>query len=284
MPTLDEIVSSPGFLTDKQIRAAINAGHLIERGTWDEEMVRHASYTLRLGSEVRVARSAHSTAERLRQFTIERIDASRSILKINPGDTALLYSIENLRIPDSILAFTVARGLLFAEALTPENTYVDPGFSGPLYTTVTNVSNRIIQLEYGMKVARIFFYKLPEGVETPYRSGAALGIEQQLESLRAIQVGSAEECRRASRSELLGAVRQMPLAGIHVAELFRRFEEFGAVVCLGAFVWPVLLTIVNTSGWVRANLGLIAGNVVAGLVGTLIIYGLGRIWSLLRKE
>ena len=75
-----------------------------------------------------------------------------------------------------MLAFTVARGLMFFEALVPENTYADPGFRESLYVTVTNLSNRIIRLSYGDPMARFFFYRLEGDVEEPFRREAARGI------------------------------------------------------------------------------------------------------------
>src|SRR5256885_2927899 len=144
-----QLIATPGFLTDGQIRAALEQNFLIETGSWDPSMIRHASYTLRLGDRVEVCRAADATQHETREFAIVRLDSARPSVELNPGDAALLYSMEYLRIPPEVLAFTVARGLLFAESLAPENTYVDPGFAGPLYTTVTNASNRIVRLSYG---------------------------------------------------------------------------------------------------------------------------------------
>jgi deoxycytidine triphosphate deaminase len=194
-------------------------GTLLKKGTWDQGQIRHASYTLRLGSRVEIARAAESGASEVKQFTIVTLTTAANVIDLKPGDTALLYSMENLKIPTSILGFTVARGLLFAESLVPENTYVDPGFSGSLYTTVTNVSNRIIRLEYGMPVARLFFFRLAESVRNGYRTGAALGISQQLASMKTVQIGSAEDCKTASDKDLIDAVRQMPLGGSVLAEI-----------------------------------------------------------------
>ncbi|HST07358.1 MAG TPA: hypothetical protein VLJ83_04265, partial [Gemmatimonadaceae bacterium] len=143
MATFASLVSTSGFLTDKQIQSGLNSDYLIEKGTWDPGQIRHASYQLRLGSEVRISRASASVGAETKEFCIVSLTPDKSV-ELRPGDTAMLYSIERLRLPDCVLAFTVARGLLYAEALAPENTYVDPGFSGTLYTTVTNISNRIV--------------------------------------------------------------------------------------------------------------------------------------------
>ena len=43
----DALVPSIGFLTDRRIRAALDAGFLLERGTWDDASIRPGSYLLR---------------------------------------------------------------------------------------------------------------------------------------------------------------------------------------------------------------------------------------------
>jgi deoxycytidine triphosphate deaminase len=122
-PHFENVVTSVGFLTDRNIQTALESGFLIEEGTWEVGQIRHASYMIRLGQRVELERDPAGSGEREHK----RIPLTRGgpPLELRPGDTALLYSLENL-----------ARGLLFAESLVPENTYVDPGFTGQIYTTV----------------------------------------------------------------------------------------------------------------------------------------------------
>jgi deoxycytidine triphosphate deaminase len=178
----EEIVPVSGFLVDSQIRTALNDGHLIEKGTWEDSQIRHASYQLRLGDRVEISRASLAGSQNTKELSLVRLSSVNDTLELRPGDTALLYSMENLRLPDSVLGFTVARGLLFVESLVPENTYIDPGFSGTLYTTVTNVSNRVVLLKYRTAIARMFLFKLPRAVDGAYNTGAAMGISQQLDS------------------------------------------------------------------------------------------------------
>jgi deoxycytidine triphosphate deaminase len=222
MATVAELVPQVGYLTDRQIRKCLDAGQLLEKGTWTDSQIRHASYTLRLGSRVELARAADSIGAVSRELRVVSLTQGQPDVELKPGDTALLYSLESLRIPPDVLGFTVARGLLFAEALSPENTYVDPGFTGPIYTTVTNVSNRVVTLSYQMPVARLFFFRLGEEVQDGYRSGSALGIAQQLTSVRAVAFGTTEELKAAKEKELLDSVRLIPLGGVHAVEALQR--------------------------------------------------------------
>jgi deoxycytidine triphosphate deaminase len=274
MTSFAELIPQTGFLTDRQILIGLGEGYLLEKGTWEQAQLRHASYTLRLGERVAIARAAN-LAHPNREFTLVNLTQAEPRLEVRPGDIALLYSKEYLRLPDCVLGFTVARGLLFAEALSPENTYVDPGFTGPIYTTVVNVSNRVVYLDYGMSLTRLFFVRLGESVQDGYRTGAALGIAQQLSSVRAVSLGSVEECRMAPDKELMDSIELIPIGGIQAAEVFQRLNRrqrsterrlFTLVV-----VWPVLLVLANNSNWVKDNMGIFLGNVLASVVAAVLM-------------
>jgi deoxycytidine triphosphate deaminase len=274
MPSFDETIKQLGFLTDRNITAALEEGFLLERGTWDASNLRHASYTLRLGGRVEVCRAAnsHGTAK---EFTLVQLNAAEPHFELRPGDTAMLYSLEHLRFPDSVLGFTVARGLLFAEGLCPENTYVDPGFTGIIYTTVTNVTSRVVQLQYGMPVARLFFFHLTEPVQNGYRAGSALGIAQQLKSVRVTTISTPDQCVAARSEELLETVKLIPIGGLHAAESFTRFSKRQRTMeqrlLALAVVWPVLLILANNNVWIKDNVGPFAGNVAASIFAALLM-------------
>jgi deoxycytidine triphosphate deaminase len=257
MTSLAELIPQPGYLTDRQIHACLQAEYLFEQGTWSKDQVRHASYTLRLGSRVDLARASDSIGETQKEIRLITLTRAQPHLDLRPGDTALLYSLEILRFPPFMLGFTVARGLLFVEALCPENTYVDPGFSGCIYTTVTNISNRVVQLSYEMSVARLYFFRLAEDVETPYRAGSALGITQQLTSMRAVPLGSERELQSAKDDELRESVRLVPIGGVHAAALFERMHSRALVahqrIMVFALLWPAILLLVHNNEWVRSR-------------------------------
>ncbi len=172
---IDRLPIPQGFLTDAQIRLALENEDLIVPGSWDANCIRHASYTLRLGTKVEIASASRANAEEGRDFAVRDLHTGDHF-DLMPGDTAKLYSTEMLRLPDCVLGFTVARGLMFFESLIPENTYVDPGFNGSLYTTVTNLSHRVVRLHQNDPIARLFLYKLSEPVRQAYQQGAARGL------------------------------------------------------------------------------------------------------------
>lgn len=254
-----------GFMTDQHIRLSLNEGFLIDRGSWEDEFVRHASYTLRIGDHVEIANAVRANVEEDRHF--ERHDLSLGQhVELYPGDTAKLYSMEVIRLPESVLAFTVSRGLMFFESLVPENTYVDPGFSGNLYTTVTNLSNRVIRLDYGDPIARLFFYRLTVDVEESYRKGSTKGLKQRLNSRRATHLGTELECHRSTRGEIISDIRRLPVAGNQIAEVLRRQDRLIAGVTVFAVLLPIFLYLAFTIPFFHKELGSLVSTLLAYLI------------------
>ena len=229
-----------------------------------------------MGQHVEVAAAARANTELRRDFNVQEIRQGE-FLELHPGDTAKLYSIEILHLPNDVLAFTVARGLMFIESLVPENTYADPGFGQPLYTTVTNLSNRKIKLHYGDPIARIFFYRLAETVQEPFRSGAARGIKQRLESSRGAEFGTSEECSAAGTADLLKEIKQIPLGGNQIAAIFCRQNRYLFLLAVTAVSWPLLLLLANRSSWLQGKLGDIVTNLIASAAFVALIAGVNWI-------
>ncbi|MBM3157555.1 MAG: hypothetical protein FJ004_09785 [Chloroflexi bacterium] len=284
MKTFDEVVPIHGFLTDHHISEALQNGYLIEWGTFEASLVRHASYTLRLGDTVHISRKPSQSKNAGTVFDIVRLSPANPILRVRPGETALLYSMEYLRFPPSVLGFTVVRGLLFTHPLVPENTYVDPGFTGSLYTTITNISGRVVELEYGMPIARLFFYKLAEPVASPYRPGAGVGIPQYLVTQPLLGQSSPEECQKETWENLLQTTRQMPVLGNYVLEeLFRRLQRRLEVLYVALVLWPLILIFINTNSWIRQNFDSIVVNILAGIIATGLTWLFLKLWERMRK-
>ena len=265
---------SIGFMTDRQIRAALATGQLIEKGTWDEAGIRHASYTLRLGHRVELERNGAASGEReQKKITLTNGGAP---LELRPGDTAMLFSIENLRLPASVLGFTVARGLLFVEALVPENTYVDPGFTGQLYTTVTNLSGRVLKLPYGTPIARLFFYRLGEDVHQSYQTGPAIGVPQHVESVPGVAFPTTEKAHSARVADLYRDLVATERGGARTAELLKRNHRFARLAFLTAVFWPGAL--VTGIQWLQDSNGFVVG-VASSVVASLLIIGAEKMWQ-----
>lgn len=271
MRNFEQLVKDVGFLSDTQIKRCIENGFLLEAGSWNESQIRHASYTVRLGDKVEISRLSDWNGEGARPFTVHRLSAGNSV-QLQPGDIAMLYSQENLRFPNSILGFTVARGLLFAEGLCPENTYIDPGFTGSIYTTVTNVSNRILLLPHGLPLARLFFYHLAVPVSTPYRSGSSLGINQQLQSVGSVPIISLDGCKKSTNKELLQSISHVPLYGSQICESLTRLFKMQSKLKweIYALAFMVLIMIIGKIPWFANHLSELSLGVTSSLIASLI--------------
>jgi deoxycytidine triphosphate deaminase len=261
--------ASVGFLTDTQILDHLNRDLLILPRTWVASGVRHASYTMRVGIRIEVARANKANAEDRRDFVLVDLNEGQS-LELNPGDTAKIFSLEQFRLPPDILAFTIARGLLFSESLLPENTYADPGFAGPLYTTVTNLSHRIIKIFVGDPIARIFFFKLSSAVGEPFAEGSSRGVKQRLESFRATKIGTPEECRSAATGEIVDQLQHLPIGGTQVAELWYRSGRRMIELLIFSVCWPPILLFANLNANFKATCGLIGANILAVVLSSAI--------------
>jgi deoxycytidine triphosphate deaminase len=281
VPTFEATLGAyVGFLTDRHILAALEAGFLIERGTWAAQQIRHASYTIRLGQRVGLERNPAGSAEReQRKITLT---SNGPPLELRPGDTALLYSLENLRLPDSVLAFTVARGLLVVESLVPENTYVDPGFSGPIYTTVTNLSGRVVRIPYGAPIARLFLYRLAESVAQPYQTGPAIGIAQHLESSPGVAFPTTAEASSAKPAALYLDLTTTERGGARTAELLKRNAGLTRTALLTAIVWPIALQAAFAWRWLR-DAGEFWAGVASSIVATILVVVIERLWRRLTE-
>jgi deoxycytidine triphosphate deaminase len=282
MTPFEDLGIPQGFLTDAHLTLALDNQSLIVPGSWDAKCIRHASYTLRLGTKVEIASASRANLEEGRDFFVRDLHGGDHF-DLMPGDTAKLYSTEMLRIPDCVMGLTVARGLMFFEALIPENTYVDPGFNGPLYTTVTNLSHRIVRLHHNDPIARLFLYRLSEPVHQSYQQGAAKGLSQRLESFRATKFGTQAECSKASTKDLTNELARLPGGGAQLAELSRRQSVrwiglFGFAAC-----WPLLLLVVNLNAWIGDKANFAVRNLGAIVLSAAISYAAPRVWSRLKQ-
>ena len=220
-PDFHDLEIDTGFLVDTALELAFGNGFLIERGTWASSGIKHASYLLRVGREVEYPHEGGIDADDRRSFRGKRLGANESV-ELPPGKTALVKPIERLRLPDDVVAFTIPRGFLFAEALLVATSYIDPGFGDDFYIPITNISDRLIRLPVGTEVARVFFCKLSTPVRTPYTPSSTTHLVEEMESLPARATPTPEECRAMSPESLLTAVVEVTPAGAEIAELLGR--------------------------------------------------------------
>ncbi len=210
METLGESIGMSGsFLTDEGFKDALP--HIFREGSFEKKSIRHTSYQLRL-DEVNVC-SRHQgkpQAQRFEAFQklVWQMEDKKEYVDINPRQIALLYTKEFFNFPDNIIGFVVSRGLLFTLGLTPETTYVDPGFSGHLYITIVNNNENIVRLYREMPISRLFVFKLPNKVKASYVAGGDMGIEQQLKQIPVRAFWGTEELKQVRDKEIFDSIQK----------------------------------------------------------------------------
>lgn len=93
---------------------------------------------------------------------LQKIDISNSdgSVSASPGETIVVYSKERFTIPENVYARVNTVGQIFISGFSAENTYIDPGYSGPVGIALVNNSNRILTIHEGAPLARVEFIKL----------------------------------------------------------------------------------------------------------------------------
>ncbi|WP_114701510.1 dCTP deaminase [Psychrobacter proteolyticus] len=121
-----------------------------------EDRVKEASYTLTVGNEAFITASPKTKLDK-----VKKLDISKGICYIPPGQFAYLITHEEINIPTNCLAFismkfsTKASGLVNVSGF-----HVDPGYSGKLIFAVYNAGVKRIPIRMGMGIFLIWFSSL----------------------------------------------------------------------------------------------------------------------------
>ena len=143
---------------------------------WDESLVQPASVDLRLGDSFRVFHNHRVTAIDLREpptnLTEEVVVAEDEPFAIHPGEFVLGRTLEQVRIPDDVVARIEGKSSLGRLGLIVHATagFVDPGFRGTLTLEITNLPRVPIKLYAGLPIAQLSFMTLDAPAEQPYGS------------------------------------------------------------------------------------------------------------------
>ena len=84
-------------------------------------------------------------------------------LVIEPGESVTLVSREYLGLPPNISGIVFSKVSLLERGLSQISTYIHPGFYGPLRETLTNLSNKQLELDHGSAFCQVVFFEVPEG-------------------------------------------------------------------------------------------------------------------------
>jgi len=121
--------------------------------------VQQGAYEMLLSDEVVATPSAIGIADPL----------ANNILRVRPGQFALLYTAEVVRIPDDVIAFISIKASIKLHGLVNiSGFHVDPGYAGRLKFSVFNAGTETIPLAIGEPTFLIWFADLDHATADPY--------------------------------------------------------------------------------------------------------------------
>ena len=164
------------ILSDRSIKEELAQGRIVIEPL-DEDLIQPASIDVRLDLQIRTFPppehySLLDVRSDLNEITdLQEIPDPHPYV-LEPGQFILASTIENVQIPDDIVARIEGKSSLGRLGLLVHATagYVDPGFQGQLTLELSNVAKARITLFYGMRIGQLSFLRLTTPAEHPYGS------------------------------------------------------------------------------------------------------------------
>ena len=137
------------ILVDKDMKTRIANQELIISG-YDENHVNGVSYELTI------------------DVTYDAEGNEHRILELHPGEIVFIKTQEKLSIPEDIVGRVAEKNSRMRQGLKVDAPHYQPGHVTYAFLRVQNISENIIELSRGMKIAQIMFEKLTQIPEKPY--------------------------------------------------------------------------------------------------------------------
>lgn len=131
-----------------------------------------------------------STAEMKEVASYKKTAKKQKIFTIIPGKFYLAKTIENVNMPDNLLAIVKPRTTLFRSGISMRTGFCPPGYHGELFFGIYNVGEYPFKIEMGSRFAHIVFFEISgdliRSYEGQWQGGRAttkqdtLGLEKQI--------------------------------------------------------------------------------------------------------
>ena len=170
-------------LSDGTIRRLVEDATIVI-DPWDPSLVQPASVDLRLGNTFRVFHNHRASAIDLREpprnLTEPHVISNDEPFVIHPGEFCLGATLENVTLPNNIVARIEGKSSLGRLGLIVHATagFCDPGWHGTLTLELNNLTRVPIKLWAGLPIAQLSFMTLDAPAERPY-GHAELGSHYQ---------------------------------------------------------------------------------------------------------
>jgi len=177
------------FLARREIETLLDAGRLMERGTYDKKYVQQSSYDLRLGQDVYVGGKGAP----------KKLSKEFPYLTVKPGQFAILTCYESINLQKgdlqkgerSCMAFIALRSTFKMQGLVNiSGFHVDPTHQGTLLFAVQNVGPSDILLKYLEPTFTIFFALVEGDIGDPRSDEKGVRFKPKLEGIRIQDVQS----------------------------------------------------------------------------------------------
>lgn len=120
----------------------------------------HFGYDIRISGEVKKFKKFSGqlidpTTDSL--TTVEYVTSKLDGCIIQPGEFALVFTLETFDIPDTMVALVKDKSTLARLGIAVQNTILEPGWKGVLTVEITNHGDLDIILREGMPIAQMIF-------------------------------------------------------------------------------------------------------------------------------
>lgn len=132
---------------------------IIPIGSFNDNFVDQASYTLRIGQEIFITKDHNTTNS---QHTKRTLAINESFV-IPAGQFAFLLTEETVKVPDDAIAFiSIKAGFKHKGLVNISGFHVDPGFEGKLLFSVYNAGPTPIHLTHNQPFFLIWYANLDQ--------------------------------------------------------------------------------------------------------------------------
>ena len=151
------------YIVDKQIKRMCESVFLITEN-YSPENVGAVSYDL--------------TVKNIYVENIKKISYD-----LEPGKTIFIGTEETLKIPENMIGIFKERNSIMRIGLLVSAPNYQPGICSKCFIRVTNISENIITIEKGKKIAQIMFDTLSDVPDIPYNKQANASFNDEYEYL-----------------------------------------------------------------------------------------------------
>ncbi len=166
------------ILSDRELRARLERGEIGIEPIEDLALqLQPASFDLRLDARFLTLRPGRIDILDPRESRAsmdlamdELVIPDGQAIVLHPGDFVLGSTIENVRVPNDLVARVEGRSSLGRLAIVVHATagFVDPGFEGQITLEISNLGRCAVRLYPGMRVCQLVFHEMTSPAERPY--------------------------------------------------------------------------------------------------------------------